>query len=254
MRYLMLLLSLVVIEGCSRDQVLQKFSSPEDQATARGYIDRLRAHDFDEIEKAADKSIKSPALRATLEQMSRLIPTGEPTSVKVVGAQKFYASGATTVNTTFEFDIGGRWFLINLATKAKDGAKTIVGFRVLPEARSLDDQNRFGLSGKAPVQYTILGAAIAAALISLYALVLCIRTKLPGRKWPWVVFILLGIGKVWVNWNTGAWGAVPISVQLFSASAFSAMYGPWMVSASVPLGALAFLIYRGTRRLPEKAA
>jgi hypothetical protein len=42
MRYLMLLLSLVVIEGCSRDQVLQKFSSPEDQATARGYIDRLR--------------------------------------------------------------------------------------------------------------------------------------------------------------------------------------------------------------------
>jgi hypothetical protein len=87
----------------------------------------------------------------------------------VVGAQKFYASGATTVNTTFEFDIGGRWFLINLATKAKDGAKTIVGFRVVPEA-------------------------------------------------------------------------------------FSAIYGPWMVSASVPLGALAFLIYRGTRRMPEKAA
>ena len=102
------------------------------------------------------------------------------------------------------------------------------------------------------MQYAILCAAIGAALISLYALVLCIRTKLPGRKWPWVVFILLGIGKVWVNWKTGEQGVTPLSVQLFSASSFSAMY--WIVSASVPLGALAFLIYRGTRRPPENAA
>jgi hypothetical protein len=247
MRCFALLLSLVLVVSCSREQLLQKFSSAEDQATARGYIDQLRAHHFDEIERAADQSIKSPTLRATLEQMSALIPAGEPASVKVVGAQAFRASGATSVNTTFEFDFAGKWFLINVAVKAKDGAKTIVGFRVVPEARSLDDQNRFSLSGKGAAQYIVLGAAIAAALLSLYVLVLCIGTKLPGRKWPWVLFIIFGIGKVTVNWSTAEWGVVPVSVQLFSASAVSAFYGPWLVSASLPLGALVFLIYRRNR-------
>src|SRR5882762_9542225 len=110
MRCFALLLSLVLVVGCDREQLLQKFSSPQDQATARTYIDLLRAHDFDGIEKASDQSIKSPTLRATLQQMSALIPAGAPMSAKVVGAQRFQGSGASTVNTTFEFDFGGKWF------------------------------------------------------------------------------------------------------------------------------------------------
>jgi hypothetical protein len=247
MHYLALLLSLLLVVSCDGEALIQKFSSPEDRATARAYIDQLRAREFDAIEKAADPSIKSSTLHATLEQMSNLIPAGEPVSVKVVGAQTFYEAGANSVNTTFEFDFGGKWFLINVAVKSKDGTKTIVGFHVNPEARSLEDQNRFNLSGKSAAQYIVLGTAITAALFSLYALLLCVSTKLPGRKWPWVLFIIFGIGKVTVNWSTAQWGVAPVSVQLFSASAMSAFSGPWLVSASLPLGAIVFLIYRRTR-------
>jgi hypothetical protein len=244
MRCLTLLLSLFLLASCSREQLIQKFSSPEDQATARAYIDQLRAHEFDGIEKAADPSIGGPNLRPTLEKMSRVIPVGEPTSVKVVGAELTRDSGASTVNTTFEFDFTGKLFLINVAVKTKNGAQSIVGFRVAPEGQSLDAQNRFGLSGKSPLQFIVLGVAIAAALLSVYALILCVGTRLPGRKWPWVLFILFGIGKVTVNWATGEWAAEPISLQLFSASVTAAPYGPWIVSASLPLGALIFLGYR----------
>jgi hypothetical protein len=223
------------------------FSSSEDQATARHYIERLRAHDFDEIEKAMDPSIEGPTLRATLEQMYGSIPAADPVSVQLVGAQTIRSSGSTTVNTTFEFDFDGHWFLINAAIKTKNGAKTIVGLNVAPETRSLADQNRFGLSGKSLAQLSVLGAAIAAALFSLWALVVCIRSRLPGRKWPWVLFIILGIGELWVNWNTGAWGVDPIAVQLFSASAMSSPSGAWLVSVSLPLGAIVFLIYRKAR-------
>jgi hypothetical protein len=84
------------------------------------------------------------------------------------------------------------------------------------ELQSLESQNRFRLSGKSAAQYFVLVAAIAAAILSLYSLVACIRTKLPGRKWPWVLFIILGIGTISINWSTGQWAVAPISVQLFS--------------------------------------
>lgn len=244
MRCLALFLCVFFLMSCSREQFIQKISSPEDQATARAYIDQLRAHQFDALETAADPRIKNSTIHATLVRMSQMIPAGEPTSVKVVGAQSFSGAGATTVNTTFEFDFDGKLLLINVAVKTKDGAKSIIGFNVKPELQTVKEQTRFSLSGKSPIQYTVLGVMIAAALCSVYALILCIGTELPSRKWPWILFILFGIGQVTVNWNTGEWVTKFAWLQLFSAGVLEDSSGPWLVSASLPLGALVFLIYR----------
>jgi len=56
----------MALVACSQDELLQKFSSPEDQATAKGYIDQLRARKYDEIEKALDPSIRTASMRETL--------------------------------------------------------------------------------------------------------------------------------------------------------------------------------------------
>ena len=39
---------------------------------------------------------------------------------------------------------------------------------------------------------------------TLYALVLCIRTRNVKSKWLWILFILVGFGAVQANWTTGA--------------------------------------------------
>lgn len=254
MRLLLIFTLLLLLVSCDRESMLKKFSSPEDQAAARAYIEQLRAREFGEIEKAMDATVKTPTLHATLEQMAGLIPPGEPSSVKVVGAQTMKTPTATSVNTTFEFDFGGTWLLINVAVKTAGAATTIVGFQVRPEAQPLEVQNRFSLTGKAPIQYIILGAAVLGALLSLYALIVCVRTKVPGRKWPWVLFIIFGVGKASVNWTTGQWAVQLIAVQLFSAAAISALYGPWVISAAVPVGAVAFLAYRRMRLSPSPIA
>jgi hypothetical protein len=98
----------------------------------------------------------------------------------------------------------------------------------------------------------VLALAVFFALLTLYALVVCIKTRLPGRKWPWVLFILLGVGKLSVNWTTGAWGISPVAVQLFSASATAPLYGSWTLAVSLPLGAIVFLLRR--KSLPAPAA
>ncbi len=124
------------------------------------------------------------------------------------------------------------------------GTRSIVGFNVTPEAQSLESQNRFTLSNKSALQYTVLALAPLAALLTLYALVVCIRTRLAGRKWPWVLFILFGFGNLSVNWNTGQWGLTPLALQLFSASASAQIYSPWNIAVSLPIGAICFLLLR----------
>ena len=251
MRALLSVLAFAALLGCSQEGLLQKFSSPEDQATARSYVDRLRAGKFDEIEKALDPGIRTPNIRDTLTKMAALIPNGEPTSVKLVGAHTFQSSEEKTVNTTFEYNFGDKWLLANVAVRDRQGAKAVVGFNVSRMTQSLESQNRFTLIGKSAIQYAVLAAAISAVLITFYSVIVCARTKLPSRKWLWVLFILVGFGKVAVNWTTGQLAIAPLSVQLFSASAAAPLYGPWMIAVSLPLGAIVFLLYRRSRRVPK---
>jgi hypothetical protein len=237
--------------GCTKSDVVEKFAAADDQALARKYIRQLKEHRFDEIEAAMDASIAGAGSDKTLNYMSTLIPAGEPLKVTLVGANSFTGPEWSTINLTYEFQFREGWILSNVALKKQGGNITIVGFHVYSEPQSLEAQNRFTLRGKSVGQYAILAAAVIVPLFILWTFVLCLRTKLKGRKWPWDVFILLGIGKLAVNWTTGAWAFAFTYVQLFGAGALASPYGPWTISVSVPLGAIVFLWRRGALRLPQ---
>ena len=242
----------VPFAGCSKEHLLDPFSSPAEQATARGYIDKLRARDFGAIESAADQSIKSATLRDTLGRMADLFPQGDPTSVKVVGAQRFVSQQYTNVTTTFEYDFQDQWLLTTVMIRKEGDAESIVGFHVIPEALSLERQNAFTLADKPAIAYAILCTAVIVALFTLYALVLCSLTRfVRGRKWLWIPFICVGFGKLAVNWTTGQWGFSLLSVQIFSVSASAPLYGPWTIAVALPLGAILFLLRRKSLGSPS---
>ena len=244
------LVTLSLLAACSQEEMLQKFTSPEEQATAKQYIDQLRSHDFAEIEKSAAPGLTSASLESALTEMAAMIPADPPVSVKLVGAHRYSSTpNGTTVNLIYEYQFSDRFVLANVAMMTNNGETTVVGLHVEPEATSLESQNRFTLSGKSALQYGVLVSAIAAALFTVVVLVVCAKTKMKRRKWLWILFILFGFGKLSVNWTTGQWGIAVLAAQLFSASAVAALYGPWMVSVSLPVGAALFLIYR--RRLRD---
>ncbi len=252
-RVLIVLIALVVLSGCSQTGLLEKLSSPEQQAAARHYVELLRDHKFEEIESSTDPSLKTPSLRGTLEKMASLVPAVDPSSIKLVGAQSVHGPAGSTVNTTFEYEFPDQWLLVSVAIKTQNGASTLVGFNVAPQSAALEEQNRFQLGGKRPAQYSILAFAIAAVAATLYALVLCIRTRLRGRKWPWILFILIGFGKLSVNWSTAQVDLLPFFAQLFSVSAFAPLYGPWTLAVSLPVGAVVFLVKRRQLMAPGVA-
>ena len=165
--------SLVLLAGCSPQEMVERLVPPEDRVLATRYIDLLRSRSFEEIELAFDPSIAGPRLRETL----------------------------------------------------------------------------FRLEGKSLLHYAVLGLVVALPIFTIYALVACFMTRMPGRKWAWALFILFGVGSVALNWTTGEWEFQPLRLQLLSASATAALYQPWVLSASFPLGAVIFLFRR--RRLRE---
>lgn len=243
-----LLLVLFALTGCDQTSMMNKMAPSEDVALAQNYINQLRDNKYDLIERDLDPTLKLPNIHETLVRMAALIPAQQPISVKVVGVNvnNISMNGKTTSNTniTFEYQFPRKWLLANVATQKKDGGFSIIGFNITPIADSLENINRFTLTGKNALQYGVLSLAIIFPLFILYALVICIRTKIEKRKWLWIIFVLFGIGQLAVNWTTGQWSLDPLQFQLFGAGAFSPLFGAWTLSVSLPVGAIVFLLRR----------
>jgi hypothetical protein len=253
MRVSLSLLLAAFIAGCSQQDLLSMIASTDDQAMARKYIDLLRDGRFDEIEQATDPSIRSQ-LHDALGQMADMLPEGDPTSITLVGAHKATNNGSRTTNLTFEYGFGEEWFIINVAWLSNNDAFAIIGFNVYDTPGALEELNKLELAGKSPTHYLFLALVVALPIFSIYALIVCARTRMSRRKWPWIIFILFGVGNFALNWTTGEVQFAPLQIQLLSASAAADLYGPWVLSVSLPLGALLFLLRRRSLSAPEPQA
>lgn len=230
--------------GCSQAALMKRFAPPEDEANARKYVDLLRQGKFDEIVHDSDSSLVDSNIQDTLARMAAIIPAEDPKSIKVVGAHVFHGSEFSRTNITLEYEFPSKWVLVDVTTQKKDSSFSIVGFHVNPIADSLENLNKFTFVGKGGVQYSVLTMAVFTTLFSLYAFVMCLRTKNVKRKWLWAIFILVGVGKLAVNWTTGEWGFQTLAFQIPCGTASAQLYGPWMIAVSLPLGAIVFLVRR----------
>jgi hypothetical protein len=240
------ILVLIFLSGCNQNSetLVQKFTPPEDEAKATNYIAELRQGRYEEIQNDTDASIKTDDIHSRLVKMAALIPSQEPVSVKVIGANQFQSQGIYKINLTFEYQFPTNWVLINVAFQRKDGVSTIYGFNVQPISTSLENYNKFTLINKNIFQYAIFALAILIPIFTLCVLVLCIRTKMKKRKWLWIIFILFGVGKITINWTTGHWDFGIFQFMLFGAGAFAPPFGAWIITVSAPLGAIIFLLRR----------
>ncbi len=103
------------------------------------------------------------------------------------------------------------------------------------------------------LHYTILLAALCSAGLSLYALVLCIRTPIKKRKWLWIIVTILGIGKLGIEWSSGELWHKILFLSILPVGWGSEADGPF-VYASIPAGAILFLLLRNQLRRTDAPA
>jgi hypothetical protein len=241
------------LAGCTRAQLMKRITPREDESFARRYVELLRQQAFDQVEHVLDPSIAGSDVRNKLATMVGLFPSGDPKSTKVVAFSFRPGRESSTHWLTLEYEFPDKWLLVAISIQRKGGASTIAGLSVTPLADSLEHVNRFSLVGKSALQYAVLGLALVAAIFSFYVFVVCLRTKRQNRKWLWAIFILAGVGKLGVNWTTGALQFTPLAINIPCAGG-SAMtvYGPWVVSVYAPLGAIVYLMKRRKHATPNE--
>jgi hypothetical protein len=235
----------MLLAGCGGDAMMESFTNDAEQARAHEWIGKMRRGEVEAVAARFDPSLADPKLPAIVAQMSKLVPRGEPAERKLVGVNKNFSSGETTLNLTYQYRFGETNLLINCATKEKaDGTFTLVGMSVNPIAGSLDELNAFTLSGKTAAHYAVLLAAVAFPLLSLVALFFCVRERNLKRKWLWVLVIIFGVTKFSLDWTTGQWNFTLPSFLLFSGGYMKAPYSSLVLSVAIPAGAIAYFLRR----------
>lgn len=247
---LWILVSLAVLAGCDQQAVLDKFAPEAETKFARHVVDLFAAKDFAAIEAELAPELRQPDARSKFDEMARILPAAAPVSVKTVGAHTLKAPKGDTYRLTFEYAYpDAKWVLVNTVLERRDGKLFLTGVHFQPLSQSLETQNRFTFEGKGPLHYGVIALAILVPLLVLYALVVCAKTKHLNRKWLWLIFILLGVVQLSLNWTTGAWELQVLRVLLFGAGFWQAgPSAPTIIAIAVPLGAIVFLLRQRGRR------
>lgn len=249
--------------GYTRDDLLHGTTPREDEAFALHSVDLLRQGRFDQVEDQLNPSIKDAQILDGLTRMHDMFPKAQPASVKTVQAGTVHGQDGSTTHITVEYEYAPQimassghaeleprsWLVAELVILRSDDTRTIRGLRVTKIPKSYEEMNEFTLADKGISQYAGLSLALGVAGITLYALVLCIRSNIGKYKWSWLIPILVGVLRVTVNWTTGQWTFIPFAYQIPPVNISAEAYGPCRVIIYVPVGAIIFLYRR--RRLKE---
>jgi len=244
MQRFLALVCFLMLTGCGIPLTREAFNASAEAQALRSIVDRMTSHDFASIRAQLDPQLVEPDIPAALERTANAIPIGPITSVNAVAWNVFV--GTNSPRTAFvaaEYAFGGnQWIVASARLTGEPTALRILQFNVEPLPAPMAQIHAFTLVGKGIAHFVFLAATIAAALVSLWALVRCVRTKALRRKWLWVMFVAIGFVSFTINWTTGAVQVNPLTVNLLSAGVLrQGWVGPWTLTFCIPIGALVFL-------------
>ncbi len=255
--FLMLLSCLILFVGCDYKakliKKLEKIVPKEADKFARTYIDILRKGDIEKAKELLEPQVVNSKTQSALQQCIDYLNKGEPISIELIGANILRIKGRKRCNLSYQLQFPNTWLLANVVVVEMSGKNQILGFHVNTLSKSLEEINAFTFSDKSFRYYIILLVAVGMPIFIIYTIVLCVRTTMK-RKWLWIIFMLFGVGRYSLNWTSGNIGFQPFVIQLFSVGAFiSGPYAPWIISISMPIGSLAFILKRRKIRKTESA-
>jgi hypothetical protein len=140
-----------------------------------------------------------------------------------------------------------RW--VTQMSKGQNGRWAINGMHLQVANEADLARAAFTLSNKGPAHLTVLSLAVLSASICLVTSAIAAWR----RQWLWMIASLFGIGTFVLNWTTGQWIIKPVSFMLLGAgfSKSGSILDPWMISVSLPLGAIAYWFTRKRQQPPS---
>jgi hypothetical protein len=224
--------------------------SAQQDADLRAVYEKMRVNDIGGIVSAFDPQLRTPALNQNLQYMQGEIPPQPPKVRLLKGVIETDKQGRVNYGGVYEYDYPKVAVLAEIEMRQdKAGHKTIVAVHLQQAPVGVADTYAFGLTGKKPYHYAFLFLVLLAPLLSIWGL---IRLWVaPDIKWKflWAIAMCIGFMDLTMDWATGDVLLTVASIHILWLKAWRfGPLSPWMITTSLPLAAIAFLLgYRPIR-------
>lgn len=236
----------ILIAGCRPAAYLERLASSPETTYAVDSMNLLEKRDVKAVLARLATEFQTADAATAIERMSTSVVPAEPELThRLVGYRWTRINRMRAVTIDLECRFPTTYVLAEAVVIGSPPNLRLWSFHVQRVSASLEEQNAFRLGGRSVPSYSVLAAAVAIPALILVVLVICIRTPMRKRKWLWVLYIIVGFGKLTVNWTSGAVWVEEFAIQLLgSGFRREGLYGPWIVSVSLPVGAVQFLLRR----------
>lgn len=236
MRFLSFLL-LLALAGCNPGSLMNRMAPPSADSAARGMVAAIVKADTARFYAALDSTITTENALEGLGRIQTLLGGQRPGPLEQVEWGVMAFRRVRYDQFVYQAPLGRRWLVAGVNLQRREsGPYLVTGFTVnvlkVPPAVT----NGFWRNLTAAKLLWWLPMLLA-VLTTLYAAVRAARSK-ARRRWLLVLIALVGIGQFTMNWTTGGLSLKLVRFQLFGAGFLRTPLGPWMLSWSIPLGAL----------------
>jgi hypothetical protein len=234
----------------------------QDLVFADSYIGLLRDGKFSEVSARLNPALQQKMAGAQA-QMKQLLERTSALPRQFVGCYSTFrpesGEAGREVEVTVQWASETTALLGNLAWKGSENPQVQgVNVKVLPER--LETIHAFRLFSKGAKHWAFFLASLLIPAFIFYTMVSCWRESGLRRWWLWIIFISLGFWPYSFNWTTGEITGLflhgnlnVLSLLILGGSiARSNEFTPFLVSVSLPLGALLYWACK-YRSGPKKA-
>jgi hypothetical protein len=211
-----------------------------------GLISALEDRRVGDVVSLAAPETVTPDLETKLGKVADVFPEKTRGKTRLVGYRSMHLLGAKTDYVlSFETSYPDKYLLTSMSLREKDGASlSWTGINVQPIRAPLEEINRFSFAGRSQVHYDFLaGMLVCLGVVVAAAIQWGRHRKALRHKWIWLAAILLGVGKLSLNWTTGQIMVQFINLQLLGVGVWrEGASGPWLLQVALPVGAVIFLV------------
>jgi hypothetical protein len=225
----------------------QQAAKPDAAALAanKAVFDQIRTGQSEAVLGQLPPGPKRDEMAATLTRLKSVIPPGAPLRATPVATSIASPAAGKVEALVVEYDFPDR--AIRFATtltqaKGASGWK-LHSFSLLEASKKELAINTLSLDRRSPAQLAFFALAVTSPILMLAALIKVLRTPGLQNRWLWAAFALVGLFSFQMNWASGAMLVQWMALQIvgFWMVHGPSQFDPWMISATVPIGALLIL-------------
>ncbi len=236
---------LVTLTACSFENYFDINASDNDLEAAEKVYVALKNGDFTYIRSNASEQILNEQFDQKLIEIAALVPPEPYENKQLVGLRVHDMGMITQLLLSVQYSFENQYILANIAMTKTSNQYLILGINIQTSKISLEDLNLFSFSNKGIMHYAVFFCLILFPLFTIWTFIKCWKMKTIKRRKLWLLFILIGVGTLQLNWATGQAFIQMLSIQLLSASFFtSGPYSPWIFGISLPFGAIMFWMFK----------